>query len=179
MTLRLAPVLPTTVATVHFPDVRAATAAATAIVNSGAGIQCIELVDNLFMRGTNIYNHPSITLSPTSTIASNPHSASPVYPERDALFIKLQGPSAHALAESAALARSIAVTHGGTDFRLARSDAEGHEMWRDRKNALYSGLALGEEVLNKGGEGSPVRGWSTDVWSVLSFHSSFFGVADL
>ena len=29
----------TTVATVHFPDVRAATAAATAIVNSGAGIR--------------------------------------------------------------------------------------------------------------------------------------------
>lgn len=39
VTVRLAPVLPTTVAVVQFPDVRAATQAAREIVNAGVGIR--------------------------------------------------------------------------------------------------------------------------------------------
>lgn len=75
------------------------------------------------------------------------------WPERDSLFFKFQGPSAQALAESAGIARAIAETHGGTGFALAADDAEATALWADRKNALYSGLALVPGA----------RGWSTDV----------------
>lgn len=40
---------------------------------------------------------------------------------------------------------------------MAKSDKEAEEIWADRKNAHYSGLALA-------GEGG--RGWPTDVWCV-------------
>ncbi|KIP05310.1 hypothetical protein PHLGIDRAFT_30981 [Phlebiopsis gigantea 11061_1 CR5-6] len=136
VTVRLAPVLPTTVAVVQFPDVRAATEAAREIVNAGVGIQCIELCDDDFMRSTNLYGQSLRR-----------------WPERDSLFFKFQGPSAQALAESAGIARAIAETHGGTGFALAADDAEATALWADRKNALYSGLALVPGA----------RGWSTDV----------------
>ena len=98
--------------------------------------ECIELCDDEFMRSTNLYGQSLRR-----------------WPERDSLFFKFQGPSASALAESAAIARSISEAHGGTGFALAADDAEAAALWADRKNALYSGLAL-----VPGG-----RGWSTDV----------------
>ena len=76
------------------------------------------------------------------------------WPEKDSLFFKFQGPTPRALAEAADITRALCERHGGTGFALARSDAEAAALWADRKNALYSGLALRE--------GS--RGWSTDVW---------------
>ena len=39
VTIRLAPVLPTNVAVVQFPDVRSATAASIEVINHGAGIR--------------------------------------------------------------------------------------------------------------------------------------------
>lgn len=39
VTIRLTPVLPTTVAVVHFPDVRKATEAVTEVMNTGVGIR--------------------------------------------------------------------------------------------------------------------------------------------
>jgi D-lactate dehydrogenase (cytochrome) len=39
VTIRLAPVLPTNVAVVHFPDVRSATAASIEVINQGVGIR--------------------------------------------------------------------------------------------------------------------------------------------
>ena len=43
MTIRLAPVLPTNVAVVQFPDVHKATEAVIEIVNSGVGIRTLSL----------------------------------------------------------------------------------------------------------------------------------------
>jgi D-lactate dehydrogenase (cytochrome) len=76
------------------------------------------------------------------------------YPEQDSLFFKFQGPTPASLAETAKIVKEIAQKHGGTGFELARTEKDARDLWQDRKNALYSGLALLE--------GS--RGWGTDVW---------------
>lgn len=76
------------------------------------------------------------------------------WPEKDSLFFKFQGHSQAALLDTAQIVKSIVEKHGGTGFELAANEKEAMDLWADRKNALYSGLALLE--------GS--RGWSTDVW---------------
>ncbi|KAI0741791.1 FAD-linked oxidase-like protein [Daedaleopsis nitida] len=125
VTIRLAPVLPTNVAVVQFPDVRKATEAATEIVNSGVGIQCVELCDDQFMRATNAYG-----MSPRK------------WPEQDSLFFKFQGPTPRALQETADIVKQIAKKHGATGFAFARNEKEAHDLWTDRKNALFSSLAI-------------------------------------
>ncbi|KAJ8597664.1 hypothetical protein M405DRAFT_294811 [Rhizopogon salebrosus TDB-379] len=136
VTIRLAPVLPTTVAVVHFPDVKQATEAVTDVINRGVGIQCVELCDSEFMRSINLYG-----------------ASQRKYPEQDSLFFKFQGPTPASLAETAKIVKEIVQKHGGTGFELARTEKDARDLWQDRKNALYSGLALLE--------GS--RGWGTDV----------------
>ncbi|GBE82161.1 FAD-linked oxidase-like protein [Sparassis latifolia] len=135
-TIRLTPVLPTTVAVVQFPDVRHATEAVIDVLNQGVGIQCVELCDDRFMHATNIYG-----------------MSTRKWPEKDSLFFKFQGPTSRSLQESSEITRKITERHGGTGFALAKDDKEAALLWADRKNALFSGLALLE--------GS--RGWSTDV----------------
>ncbi|KAJ7486700.1 FAD-linked oxidase-like protein [Mycena latifolia] len=119
VTLRLAPLLPTTVASVQFPDVKTAVDASIEILRSGvaAGIQCVELVDDAFMAATNKYGASQYQ-----------------YPETDGLFFKFQGHSPAVLAETARAS--------GTGFRLAKSEEEAHDIWQDRKNAHHSGMAM-------------------------------------
>ncbi|KAI0366688.1 hypothetical protein BV20DRAFT_1002077 [Pilatotrama ljubarskyi] len=136
VTVRLAPVLPTNVAVVQFPDVRSATEAVIEVVNAGVGIQCVELCDDQFMRATNIYGQSTRK-----------------WPEKDSLFFKFQGPTPRSLKETAEIVKKITEKHGATGFSLARSDQEAHDLWMDRKNALYSSLAILPGA----------RGWSTDV----------------
>ncbi|KAI5116581.1 hypothetical protein M0805_009224 [Coniferiporia weirii] len=135
-TLRLAPLLPTSVAVVHFPDVRHATEAVRDVMIQGVGIQCVELCDDAFMHSTNLFG-----------------MSRRKWPEKDSLFLKFQGHSAEALRETARVVKKVVERHGGTGFTLARNDNEATELWMDRKNAHYSGLALLE--------GS--RSWATDV----------------
>ncbi|CCM04608.1 uncharacterized protein FIBRA_06790 [Fibroporia radiculosa] len=135
-TIRLAPLMPTSVAVVQFPDVRQATQAVIEVMNKGVGIQCIELCDSEHMRATNVYG-----------------MSSRKWPEKDSLFIKFQGPTPRSIQESAEIVREIVKKYDGTGFEHARTEKEAADLWMDRKNALYSGLALVE--------GS--RGWSTDV----------------
>lgn len=99
--------------------------------------ECVELVDDVFMSATNKYG-----------------MSQRKYPEKDSLFFKFQGHSQAALAETAKVAKTIAEKHGGTGFELARNEKEATDLWSDRKNAYYSGLALVD--------GS--RGLPTDVW---------------
>jgi D-lactate dehydrogenase (cytochrome) len=100
-------------------------------------LECVELCDDNFMRATNKYGQSR-------------HK----WPEKDSLFFKFQGPSQASLDETAQIVREVVKKHGGTGFELAASAEEAAELWADRKNALYSGLALLE--------GSKGRG--TDVW---------------
>ena len=76
------------------------------------------------------------------------------WPEKDSLFFKFQGPTPRALQETADIVKKIAQKHGGSGFALAKSEKEASDLWTDRKNALYSSLALVPGA----------RGWSTDVW---------------
>ena len=99
--------------------------------------ECVELVDDNFMKATNLYG-----------------LSSRKWPEKDSLFFKFQGPTAASLKETAEIVREITKKYGGTSFSVAKNEEEAHDMWMDRKNALYSGMSL-----LPGG-----RGWSTDVW---------------
>ncbi|TCD60929.1 hypothetical protein EIP91_009282 [Steccherinum ochraceum] len=136
VTIRLTPLLPTNVALCHFPDVKKATEAVADIMNQGVGIQCVELVDDDFMKSTNLYG-----------------MSQRKWPEKDSLFFKFQGPSETSLKETARTVKKISEKHGGFGFTLAGSEKEANDLWADRKNALYSGLALVEGC----------KGWSTDV----------------
>ncbi|KAK0491347.1 FAD-linked oxidase-like protein [Armillaria novae-zelandiae] len=136
VTIRLAPVLPTSVAVVQFPDVRNATEAVREILNQGVGIQCIELVDSEFMRATNIYGQSKRK-----------------WPEKDGLFIKLQGHTQQSIMESAKVVKKVAEKHSGTGFEFAKNGKEAADLWTDRKNAYFSGLALIPGA----------KGWTTDV----------------
>jgi D-lactate dehydrogenase (cytochrome) len=100
-------------------------------------LECVELCDSEFMRSINLYG-----------------VSQRKYPEQDSLFFKFQGPTSASIAETAKIVKEIVQKHGGTGYQLARTEQEALDLWADRKNALYSGLALLE--------GS--RGWSTDVW---------------
>ncbi|KAJ7090782.1 FAD-linked oxidase-like protein [Mycena belliarum] len=138
VTLRLAPLLPTTVASVQFPDVKAAVEASIEILRSGvfASIQCVELVDDTFMAATNKFGASQYQ-----------------YPETDGLFFKFQGHTPAALAETARVVQAICTRHGGTGFRLANGAAQAGDMWQDRKNAHHVGMALVPGA----------KGWATDV----------------
>ncbi|KDQ31649.1 hypothetical protein PLEOSDRAFT_1035245 [Pleurotus ostreatus PC15] len=125
VTIRLAPVLPTTVAVVHFPNVKQATEAVTDALNQGVGIQCAELVDDRFMHATNL-NGMSMRK----------------WPERDSVFFKFQGPSPAALRDTAQVVKRVVERHGGFGFTLAKDEKEAGTLWADRKNALFSTLAL-------------------------------------
>ena len=81
------------------------------------------------------------------------------WPEKDSLFFKFQGHSTDALRETARVVKRVVERHGGTGFTLARNEKEASDLWTDRKNAHYSGIALVEGA----------KGWPTDVWYVVSF----------
>lgn len=76
------------------------------------------------------------------------------WPEKDSLFFRFQGPTSNSLRETAQIVKSVVEKYGGTGFEVAKTQKEAEDLWADRKNALYSGLALVEGA----------RGWSTDVW---------------
>ncbi|KAF5367781.1 hypothetical protein D9615_010498 [Tricholomella constricta] len=108
--IRLAPGLPTTVAVVQFPNVQKATKAVADVMNTGIGIQCVELVDVMFMSSTNRHG-------------MSKHK----WPETDSLFFKFQGPTPASLKETATIVRKIVEKHGGTRFQLARNEEEAAE----------------------------------------------------
>ncbi|KAJ6629453.1 FAD-linked oxidase-like protein [Mycena sp. CBHHK59/15] len=140
VTIRLAPVLPTTVACVHFPNVGAAAEAVRQCINEagiGAGIQCVELVDDNYMAAVNKFG-----------------SSKQKYLEKDSLFFKFQAHSGAAMKDVAKTVKAVCEKNGGTGFKLASGPAEAEAMWSDRKNALNIGLSLLPGA----------KGWSTDVW---------------
>lgn len=162
--MRLAPVMPTTVARANFPNVRKATEAVIEILNQGVGIrtsrhlrpshinehhhfckpECIELLDDVFITALNKLQ--------TDT------GKKPKYIVKDHLFFKFQGPTPASIKETASIVKKIVEKHGGENFTFARNDEEAEEMWGDRKNAHFAGLSMIP--------GS--KGWPTDVCVPIS-----------
>ncbi|KAF9525592.1 FAD-linked oxidase-like protein [Crepidotus variabilis] len=136
VTIRLAPVLPTTVAVAQFPDVQKATEAVSEVLRTGVGIQCVELVDDVFVAAINKCG-----------------SSKRKYPVSDSLWFKLQGPTNQSLEETASIVEEIVKKHGATGFELAANAEEADDLWTDRKNAHFYGLGLREGA----------KGWPTDV----------------
>ncbi|KAI0089977.1 FAD-linked oxidase-like protein [Irpex rosettiformis] len=128
MTIRLAPVLPTRVAVVQFPDVHTASKAAIRLLNSGVGIQCMELVDKIGMRALNLI---ALDLGRRAT-----------WTESDGLFFKLQGPTPLMLEETARVVREVSEMYGGTNFEYAQTEEEAVGLWEVRKHAMHAGAKL-------------------------------------
>ncbi|EGO19916.1 hypothetical protein SERLADRAFT_373977 [Serpula lacrymans var. lacrymans S7.9] len=119
-TLRLAPLLPTSVAIVQFPDVRQA-----------ANAVC-ELIDDLCIKMINKYHSPSTH--------PNPH------PEKTTLFFKYQG-SPSTLSATSSLVHDITAKYGATGCKVATDEREGEDIWADRRNALFTGVSYLEGSL--------------------------------
>ncbi|CDZ96294.1 d-lactate dehydrogenase oxidoreductase protein [Phaffia rhodozyma] len=134
-TLRLAPLLPTRVAICSFPDVKQASEAVYEILNAGVPIQCVELCDTIMMKAI---NQASLT--------------NEKFPMRDSIFFKFQG-SEKMMDEAYSMVSEIVPKYGGQDLRAAASKEESDEIWRGRKVAHWSIMAL-----NPG-----AKSWSTDV----------------
>ncbi|KAF5317711.1 hypothetical protein D9619_012599 [Psilocybe cf. subviscida] len=115
-----------------------ATAASIEVMNQGVGIQCVELLDSLSLKAVNTWG-----------------KSKRVWPEKDSLFFKFQGPTPASLKETAAIVKQVVGKHGGTGFSLARNDKEAEEFWSDRKNLYWSGQSLLQ--------GDDVRAMTTDV----------------
>lgn len=134
-TLRLAPVLPSTVAVAQFPDVRHATNAVCDILNHGAALQCVEIIDELTIKALNQFG-----------------TSARKWPEKVTLFFKFQG-SDNAIQETSQYVESAVVKHGATDYQLAANKQESEDIWQDRRNALFACLAYRPGC----------QGWMTDV----------------
>ncbi|KZS96047.1 FAD-binding domain-containing protein [Sistotremastrum niveocremeum HHB9708] len=139
-TLRLAPLLDTTVAICQFPTAARAVEAVREVLTSGAVLQCVELVDPDFIRASNLHG--------VSTRK---------YPEQDSIFFKFQGSDA-IMKETSRQVRQIVQKYGATGWHLASNKQEASDLWDDRKNGLYTSLALIPGA----------RGWSTDVCVPMS-----------
>ncbi|KAH9053948.1 FAD-linked oxidase-like protein [Lactarius deliciosus] len=115
VTIRLAPIVPITVATARFPDVRKASEAVIETLNTGIGIypysasrpECIEPVDAAFMHVTMVTGNPARE-----------------YDIADHLFFKLQGATPGALAGAVDVVKRIVKKHGGDKFWPAQSEEE-------------------------------------------------------
>lgn len=155
-TLRLAPVLPSTVAVAQFPDIRHATNAVCDILNHGAALrkseslqrcqmlsraclfptECVEIIDELTIKVLNQFG-----------------TSARKWPEKVTLFFKFQG-SDDAIQETSRYVESAILKHGATDYQLASNEQESEDIWQDRRNALFACLAYRPGC----------KGWITDVW---------------
>ncbi|KAG1838136.1 FAD-linked oxidase-like protein [Suillus subalutaceus] len=154
-TLRLAPVLPSTVAVAQFPDIRHATDAVCDVLNHGAALrksqalqrcqmlsgaclfptECVEIIDELTIKALNQFG-----------------TSARKWPEKVTLFFKFQG-SDDVIQETSRHVESAVAKHGATDYQLASNKQESEDIWQDRRNALFACLAYRPGC----------QGWITDV----------------
>jgi D-lactate dehydrogenase (cytochrome) len=142
MTICLAPVVPTTVATVRFPNMREASKAVIEILNTGIGIRALFSSSLLFARTPNVYIE-CIELVGAAFMRATMTAGNPArqYNIADHLSLKLQGATPGARSESVEVVRKTVKKHGGDSFWPARTQEEVEAIWVDRKNGLYSSLA--------------------------------------
>jgi D-lactate dehydrogenase (cytochrome) len=136
-TLKLA-VIPqeTKVAVVTFPTIRNAAAAAMQIIRSGVPVAAMEIMDDVQM-----------------SVINRAGGTNRTWKEEPTIFFKFSGTTA-GVADNIKLTTSIAKRNRAGEFIYARNDQEAHDLWKARKDSLWSMLSLrreGDEV------------WSTDV----------------
>lgn len=162
-TLRLAPLLPTSIAVVPFPSVRDACSAAQNILAQGVGVQCIELLDDTMLQVINRATAANDGPSSSSSKGEIRHL------EKPSLFIKLQGNDVHRR-EDERRVRAIAAKWGcrDRDIKVTHDEASNEALWRARKIALWSAI----EGAPGGGQGK--KCWTTDVCVPISKMADLF-----
>jgi D-lactate dehydrogenase (cytochrome) len=130
ITLRLHPQPEAIAAAVcPFANLRGAIGTAIAVIQSAVPVARIELLDDVMIRGINLYSGLS-------------------YPETPTLFLEFHGSPA-AVAEQAELVQAIAAEHGAAALRWAREPEARAKLWGARDNTLYAGRGLrpGSEAI--------------------------------
>ena len=110
-------------ATCAFDDIEAAVDTVIQAIQMGLPLARIELLDDVQMRGMNIYN-PDLHL-----------------PEKPHLFLEFHG-TASGVEEQVALFGEIAGENGAQGFRWASRTEDRNRLWEARHNAYYAGKAL-------------------------------------
>lgn len=136
-TLKLAVVPPETkVAVVTFPTIRDAAAAAMQIIRSGVPVAAMEIMDDVQM-----------------SVINRAGGTNRTWKEVPTLFFKFAGTSV-SVQDNIKTTTEIVKRNKAGDFIYAKNDQEAHDLWKARKDSLWSMLSLrrpGDEV------------WSTDV----------------
>ncbi|KWU43995.1 hypothetical protein RHOSPDRAFT_18613 [Rhodotorula sp. JG-1b] len=123
-TLKLAPLLPSTVAVSSFPTIAAAAAAARDLVQNGVSLACIELLDEVMVAATN---------------AQTKNGKGRQWPVKPSLFLKFSG-TPEQMKLDVSRTKTITQANQGTGFTFARNDREAEDIWHSRKIALWSAL---------------------------------------
>lgn len=110
-------------ATCAFPDIASAVETVILAIQMGLPLARIELLDEVQMRGMNIYN-------PDMTLPETPH-----------LFLEFHGTEA-GVAEQVESFASLVEDHGGSDFAWATKTEDRNRLWKARHEAYYAGKAL-------------------------------------
>lgn len=87
--------------------------------------ECVELCDTLMMHAINKFGNITMDL-----------------PEADSIFFKFQGPTANSIQEAVQIVEKISKKHGGKDLIFAKNEEQSDELWRARKAAHWSAMAL-------------------------------------
>ena len=103
-----------------FPTVDAAVDTVIKLMDTGANIARIELLDERQMDAVNKYAGLAYDVAPT-------------------LFFEFHG-SEHTVAESSEIAGKIAATHGSGDFRWATDENDRKRLWQARYDSYYAAL---------------------------------------
>ncbi|GAA5971086.1 hypothetical protein JCM11641_004140 [Rhodosporidiobolus odoratus] len=165
-TLKLAPLLPSTVAVSSFPSIAAAAAAARDLVQQGVSLACIELLDEVMVKATNKQTQGGDGKGRT-------------WPEKPSLFLKFSG-TQEQMKLDIARTKTITQKNQGSGFTFAKNEAEAADIWYSRKVRLalltsafsaegphvisYTSIALWSALESDPG----AKCWVTDVCVPLS-----------
>jgi D-lactate dehydrogenase (cytochrome) len=105
-----------------FETFKGAVDTAIAVIQHGIPVARMELLDEVMIRGVNLYAKLGAAEKPT-------------------LFLEFHG-SGNAVSEQAAATEEIAREHGALDFRAATRPEERSRLWDARDNTLYAGKGL-------------------------------------
>jgi D-lactate dehydrogenase (cytochrome) len=110
-------------ATCAFPDIESAVNTVILAIQIGLPLARVELLDELQMKGMNIYN-------PDMGLPETPH-----------LFLEFHG-SETGVAEQVESFAALVGEHGGSDFQWATKTEDRNRLWQARHNEYYAGRSL-------------------------------------